>query len=203
MAVARLRCDGDSFGSISYHLYYHIRSGEIQLCFVVTATKPAQAISYIFSPKFQLGPNWQQSTTKMDVARLMPIWPKLEFWAENGVYGLCRLGWCYNRAKLYFFWPYMLVSMIWNTSEISASHISRATAIFVVDCCQFGPSWNFGLKMELMACADLVGGVQQSKVVFLLTLQDSINDMKHFWTFCITTKPWHSHFCCWWLPIWP
>ena len=32
--------------------------------------KLAQAISSIFSPKIQLGPNWQQSTTKMDVARL-------------------------------------------------------------------------------------------------------------------------------------
>ena len=37
-------------------------------------------------------------------------------------------------------------------------HFIRATVIFVVDCCQFGPSWIFGLKMELMACAGLVGG---------------------------------------------
>ena len=39
---------------------------------------------------------------------------------------------------------------------MSASHLSGATAIFVVDCCQFGPSWIFGLKMELMACVGLV-----------------------------------------------
>ena len=50
-----------------------------------------------------------------------------------------------------------------NTSELSASHLSRATAIFVVDCCQFGPSWMFGLKMELMACADLVGGTKEQR----------------------------------------
>ena len=37
---------------------------------VVPPTKPEQAISSIFSPKIQLGPNWQQSTTKMAVARL-------------------------------------------------------------------------------------------------------------------------------------
>ena len=155
--------------------------------------------------------------------------------------------------------------MIWNTSELSASHLSPATAIFGVDYCQFGPSLIFGLKMELMACSDLVGGitekscifpdltcnyqwyelllnymhhtstvpqpflllmaanlalpwflgwqlslwpvpawlgVQQRKYVLFLTLHVSISDMKHFWTFCITTKPWHSHFCCWWLPIW-
>ena len=41
---------------------------------------------------------------------------------------------------------------------MSALHLSPATAIFVVDWCQFGPSWIFGLKMELMACAGLVGG---------------------------------------------
>ena len=40
--------------------------------------------------------------------------------------------------------------------RISSLHLSRATAIFVVDCCQFAPSWTFVLKMELMACADEV-----------------------------------------------
>ena len=34
----------------------------------------------------------------------------------------------------------------------------------------------FGLKMELMACADLVGGTR-SKYIFLLTLHVSINDL--------------------------
>ena len=156
--------------------------------------------------------------------------------------------------------------MIWNTSKMSASHLSRATAIFVVDCCQFGPSWIFGLKMELMACADLVGStteqrclfpeliwlyqwyeiltdflhhtsavpqpflllmaanlavagflgwkwslwhvptwlsVQRRRSIFFLTLHDITNDMKYFQMFCITPQPRHSHFCCWWLPIWP
>ena len=45
--------------------------------------------------------------------------------------------------------------------------------------------------------------VQRSKAVFFLTLYGNINDMKHFRTVSITPKPCHSHFCCWWLPIWP
>ena len=48
--------------------------------------------------------------------------------------------------------------MIRNTYELSASHLSRATAIFVIDGLHFGPSWIFGLKIELKACVDLVGG---------------------------------------------
>ena len=70
---------------------------------------------------------------------LLPIWPKLDFWVENGSYGLFRHDWRYIGAKLYFSSPYMIVSMIWNTSE----------------------------------------------------------------TVCITPQPCHSHFCCWFLPIWP
>ena len=97
---------------------------------------------------------------------LLPIWPKLDFWAKNGAYGLRRLGWCYNRAKLSFSWPYMLVSMIWNTSKLSALHLIRATAIFVVNCCQFGPSWIFGLKMELMTCASLVCSTSEQSCLF-------------------------------------
>ena len=57
-------------GSISYHLYYHIRSGKQNICSVVPPTKAEQATSSIFSPKIQLGPNWQQSTTKMAVGRI-------------------------------------------------------------------------------------------------------------------------------------
>ena len=60
---------------------------------------------------------------------------------------------------------------------MSASHFSRATAIFVVDCCQFGLNWIFGLKMELMVCAGLVGGTTE-KSCFFLILNLSINDMK-------------------------
>ena len=56
--------------------------------------------------------------------------------------------------------------MIWNTYEMFALHLSRATAIFVVDCCQFGPSWMFGLKIELMACAGLVGGTTEQSSLF-------------------------------------
>ena len=70
--------------------------------------------------------------------------------------------------------------MIWNTSEISPSHLSRATAIFVVDCYQIGPSWIFWLKMERMVCADMVGGTTEKSCLFV-TLYDSINNMKYFW----------------------
>ena len=56
--------------------------------------------------------------------------------------------------------------MICNTSEMSATHLSRATAIVVVDCCQFGPTWMFGLEMELMACADFVGGTTEQVCIF-------------------------------------
>ena len=63
--------------------------------------------------------------------------------------------------KSCFFGPYMIVSMIRNTSESSPSHLSRATAIFVVDCCNFGLCWIFGLKMKLVACANLVGSTTE------------------------------------------
>ena len=62
----------------------------------------------------------------------------------------------------YFFpWSYFIVSVIWNISDFSASYFSRVTAIFVVDGCQFGPSWIFWLKMGIMACAFLVGGIME------------------------------------------
>ena len=50
--------------------------------------------------------------------------------------------------------------------KLSPSHLSRATAILVVDWCQFGPSWTFGLKMELMAYAGLVGGTTEQSCLF-------------------------------------
>ena len=53
---------------ISFILSYKVR--KIKLFSVVPPTNPEQAISSIFSPKIQLGPNWQQSTTKIAVARL-------------------------------------------------------------------------------------------------------------------------------------
>ena len=43
---------------------------KIKLFYVVMPTKSAQAISSIFSPKIQPGPNWQQSTTQIAVAGL-------------------------------------------------------------------------------------------------------------------------------------
>ena len=49
---------------------------------------------------------------------------------------------------------------------MSPSHLSCATVIFVVDCCQVGPNWIFGLKMELTACADLVNGTTEIICIF-------------------------------------
>ena len=97
---------------------------------------------------------------------LLPVCLKLDFWTENGAYCLCRLGWSYNRSNLYFSRSYMIVSMIWSTSALSALHLNRVTVIFVVDCCQFGLNWRSGLKMEVMACADLVGGTTEQRCLF-------------------------------------
>ena len=83
------------------------------------------------------------------------------FWGWKWSLGLCHLGWRYNGTMIYFSSTCMIVSMIWNTSELSALHLSCATAIFVDDCCHLGPNWIFGLKMELMACAGLVGGTME------------------------------------------
>ena len=78
---------------------------------------------------------------------------------------------------------------------MSVLNLSRATAIFVVDWCQFGPSWMFGLKMELMACSGLVGGTTEQSCLFT-DLKFIINDMKYVLNVCIKSQPRHSHFCC-------
>ena len=56
--------------------------------------------------------------------------------------------------------------MILNIYELSASHLSRATVMFVVDSCQFGPSCMFGMKMELKAYTDLVVGTTDKNSLF-------------------------------------
>ena len=84
-----------------------------------------------------------------------------------------------QQSKAVFFMTlYVNINYITHP-KISVLLLSPATAIFVVDCCQFGPSWILGLKMELMACAGLFGGTTE-KAVFFLALYDSINDMKYF-----------------------
>ena len=55
----------------------------------------------------------------------------------------------------------MIVSKIENNYGMSALHLSRATVIFVVECCQFCPNWMFGPKIEIMASSDLVGGTPE------------------------------------------
>ena len=163
----------------------------------------------------------------------LPIWPKLDFWAENGAYGLCQLDWRYNGAKLSLSWTYMIVSIIWNTSETVSITPQTCHSHF---CCWLLPIWPYYKLYEiLMNClhytpalpqpfvflipanlaqAGFLGWklslwpvrawlvVKRSKYLFFLTLYDNINDMKQFVTVWITPQPWHSHFCCWWLPIW-
>ena len=132
----------------------------------------------------------------------LPIWSNLNVWAKIGSYGLCWIGWRYNGAKGYFSWPYILASIIWNTSELSASDLICATAICVVECLEFGPSWMFGLKWSWWLVPTWLE-VQRSKAVFFLTLYNIINDMKYFRNCLHHTSADHSHFCCWLLPIWP
>ena len=108
---------------------------------------------------------------------LLPIWPKLDF-----------LGWKWSlwpvptwlavqRSKMYNSWPYMIISIIWNTSKQCPSYLSLATAIFVVDCWEFGASLKLGLKWSFWPVPTWLE-VQHSKAVFFLTLNVSINYMK-------------------------
>ena len=94
--------------------------------------------------------------------------------------------------------------MIWNNSKLFTSHLSRAIAILVDDCCQFGPSWMFGLKWSLWPVPAWLE-VQWRKSVFFLTSYVSINYMKHLQTVYIKPQPCHSHFvvdCCQFGPSW-
>ena len=97
---------------------------------------------------------------------LVPIWTKLDSWAENGAYGLCQLGWWYNGAKLSFSWPYMIVSIIWNNSETVCITPQPCHSHF---CCWLLPIWpklGFWLKMELLSCTDLVSGTTVQSCIF-------------------------------------
>ena len=69
---------------------------------------------------------------------LLPIWLMLDVWAENGAYGLSRIVWGYNWAKLSFSWPYMIVSMIWNNSETVCITPKPWQSHF---CCWLLPIW--------------------------------------------------------------
>ena len=45
-------------------------------------------------------------------------------------------------------------------------HTSAVSQPFFYDGCQFGPSYIFGLRMELMVCAVLVGGTTEQSCLF-------------------------------------
>ena len=60
---------------------------------------------------------------------LLPIWPKLDFWAENGAYCLCQLGWRYNGAKLSFSSPYMIVSFTSTAVQFNFQWVFRMQLI--------------------------------------------------------------------------
>ena len=78
---------------------------------------------------------------------------------------------------------------------MSASHLIHATVIFVIHSCQFSPNWIFGLKWKLWPFPTWLV-LHQSKAVFLLTLYDIIDDMKHFRNVCIIPQLCHIYFCC-------
>ena len=92
--------------------------------------------------------------------------------------------------------------MIWNNAYLCALYLNQATAIFLLIAGNLAITGCLGWKWSLWPVPDWLA-VQRSKAVFFLALYDSINDMKHFGAVFITPQPCHSHFCCWWLPIWP
>ena len=71
-----------------------------------------------------------------------------------------------QRSKSVLFLTLYVIINGKNNSELSALQLSRAIAIFVVDCCQSVNNWIFGLKMELMVCAGLVGGTTEQSCIF-------------------------------------
>ena len=118
---------------------------------------------------------------------LLPIWPMLAFLSWKWI-SWSVLAWlAVQRRKAVFFltlydsindmkslWAVCITPQpchshfyCWLLPIWPPLHLSRATAIFVVDCCQFGPSWIFRLIMELMACAGLVGGTTEQSCLFI------------------------------------
>ena len=131
------------------------------------------------------------------VVRPIPI-----FRMKNGAYGLCLIGWKYNGAKLYFSWSYMIVSMI----SILPNYLHHTSAMPHPFLLLIAPNLTLagclGWKWSLLSVATWLT-VQLSKAFFFLALHVIINDMKDFWIVCIIPQPFHSHSCCWLLPIWP
>ena len=135
----------------------------------------------------------------VDCCKFGPIWMfglKMELMACASLVG------CTTDQSYIFSWPYMIVSMIWNTSELSASHLSRAQPFLLLIAANLALAGSLGWKCSLWHVPTWLA-VQRSKSIFFMTLNVSITDMKHFLTFWITPQPCHSHFCCWLLPIWP
>ena len=130
---------------------------------------------------------------------LLPIWPYLDVLAENGAYGLCGLSWRYNGENLYFSWSYMIVAMIWNTYELSASHHSRATA--------YGLYWivlrYVWVENGAYGLCRIVWQNNRAKLSFPWPYMIVLMIFKCFRNVCITSQPCHSHFWCWLLPTWP
>ena len=70
---------------------------------------------------------------------LLPTWPKMDFWAENIAYGLCRLGWRYIRTKLYFSWYYIIINDMKHFQTFSITPQPCHSHFWFDDCCQFDP----------------------------------------------------------------
>ena len=77
-----------------------------------------------------------------------------------------------------------------HTYELSESHLSCAKAMFVVNCCQFGPNCVFLLKTELMACPSLVGGTtEQSSLLPHLLLEYRLRETLPKWLYSSSVVP--------------
>ena len=74
-----------------------MRSWKQQLCSVVPTTKLAQAIRSIFSARIPLGPNWQESTKNMAVAR----WGVMQ--TVRKCFILLILSYKFRKERCYFF----------------------------------------------------------------------------------------------------
>ena len=132
---------------------------------------------------------------------LLPIWPKLDVWAEMELMACAELvGSTKEQSCLfpdliwYYQWYETLQNFIHYTSAVPEPFLLLIAANLALARC-LGWKWSLWPVHAWLA-------VQKSKDVFFLTVNISINEMKYSWTVYITPQPCHSYFCCWLLPFW-
>ena len=96
----------------------------------------------------------------------LPIWPKLKVWAEiefmvcaDLVGGITEQICLFSDLIWYYQWYETLPKCLHYTS-------SMPYPILLLMAANLGLAGFFGLKMELMACADLVGGTTEQSYIF-------------------------------------